>query len=62
MNLGEKLVHNICTGEQTSVQWGSVDWFMFSFAAFAITATVAGILIPWLDWVRTKRAMHRNGY
>lgn len=28
-NIGGSIVHNICSGAQTAVPWGTLDWVLF---------------------------------
>ena len=49
-NWGETIVHNICTGAETAVPWGSID-YMFalviaigSFAVIALAISFAAVV------------------
>lgn len=49
-NLGSTVVHNICTGETTTVEWGLYGWFWQLFGVVAVI-TVAVFLIVAIRWL-----------
>ena len=43
-NFGETILRNICTGQTTTVPWGSVDWALAIFLCL-LGAAVLGVII-----------------
>jgi hypothetical protein len=40
-HLGFNRVHNVCTGAQTDVPWGGIDWLLF----LGVSGIVAAIIL-----------------
>lgn len=56
-NLGETIVHNVCTGQVYSVPWGNIEWFSASFFSFCLVGFIASV--SYLAWsLREKQCTH----
>lgn len=40
-NLGSTIIHNICTGADTTIPWGSADWGMCALATLFVVGVAA---------------------
>ena len=43
-NWGETIVHNICTGAETAVPWGSVDYMVGGAMAIGVLCLIVAVI------------------
>jgi hypothetical protein len=46
-NIGSNVVHNICSGEQVAIPWGSADWI----GAIAMSGVAVLVLVAFAAFI-----------